>query len=333
VGAKAKLAAAALGVGTLATPGAVGVEGIPNRALTAYVSASETAPCDVPWWDLAAIGAVETGHGTHGGAHIQADGTMTVMAVSSAAAMGPMQFIGPTWERYGQGDINNVDDSAKAAARLLCANGYEADRTNAIGAYNGGENWPAYAESRAYVQSVDRFAAAYQTADRRSLPATTKERSASRAWDSLVRGWLKVGTVADRLGPLGTGWRDVDNWLFGADPQASKPSTVARKDGFTVEFGSRLDRLIADAPGGITVRSGYRTPSQQLELYERYQSGAGNLAAWSDGVSCSSDHCRGLAADLAFADDATAAWSHENAGRYGLVFDVEGESWHVSLAR
>ena len=168
MGPRLKLAAALAGT-AVAVPGGGGVDGIPDRALVAYVQAAESAPCAVPWYVLAAVGAVETGHGTHGGSHLGEDGKMTVMAVSHADAYGPMQFIAPTWERYGSGDINDIDDAAPAAARLLCANGYERDARNAIGAYNGGENWPRYAESRRYVELVDEYSAAYSQANPRAV--------------------------------------------------------------------------------------------------------------------------------------------------------------------
>lgn len=166
--------AAAVTEALVAVPGGGGVDGIPDRALVAYVAAADGAPCDLPWYVLAAVGAVETGHGTHGGAHLQDDGTMSVMAVSHADAFGPMQFIEPTWERYGSGNINDIDDAAPAAARLLCANGYEADPTNAIGAYNGGGNWRRYAESRRYVELVDEYAQAYAKADPKAVTVGAK---------------------------------------------------------------------------------------------------------------------------------------------------------------
>ncbi len=334
MGARIAAAGLVLGVSTVAVPNPPGgVEGIPPRALQAYVQASAGAPCKLPWWDLAAVGAVESGHGTHGGAHIQDDGTMSVMAVSYADAYGPMQFILPTWKTYGQGDVNDIDDAAPATARMLCADGYETDRMDAFEAYNGGGYRGP--ETRRYAASVDEFSQRYRQADKLDLPSLEsnsagKERSWSRVGERALSGWLHVGRNAQAVG-LGGAWRAVDDLVFG--PSESKPAklTGARPDGLNAEFGARLDRLIADAPGSITVISGKRTAAEQLELYERYQAGVGNLAAWSDGVSCSSDHCAGYAADLAYADEITMAWAHAHAAGYGLQFDVAGEDWHVSL--
>jgi hypothetical protein len=82
----------------------------------------------------------------------------------------------------------------------------------------------------------------------------------------------------------------------------------------------------------VTVLSGKRDPQAQLGLYNKYLSGEGNPAAWSDGTTCESKHCDGLAADLTYPDAATEAWVHENAARFGLVFPYGHEPWHVELA-
>jgi hypothetical protein len=301
----------------------------------AYVQAAAEAPCDVPWFVLAAVGATESGHGTSGGSMIGPDGKVTQSIESWAGAIGPMQFLIPTWDAYGAGgDITDIDDAAPAAARLLCANGYERDPENAIGAYNGGALWRNYLESRNYVATVDRFAEAYRQADPRGVPKPVegKERTPGRLWERMVGKWLTVGSAADRIGAGGV-WRGVDDWLFGAGPHASKAmSDAPRSDGLDPEFGGRLDRMLADAPGAIDVRSGKRDPAEQKVLYDRYQAGVGALAAWSDGVDCASDHCKGTAADLIWPDEATMRWAHDHAGDYGLIFDVlPTEDWHVSL--
>jgi hypothetical protein len=332
MGPRTQAAMLALGAAA-AVPGApIGVEGIPDRALVAYVSAAAEAPCAIDWWDLAAVGAVESGHGTHAGAHIQADGTMSVMAVSYAAARGPMQFIDPTWEHYGEGgDVNDIDDAAPATARMLCANGYERDRLDSFESYNGGGYRGP--ETAAYAAEVDRFAVAYRQADPRGVPEPSegRERTPDRLWDRMVARWLTVGSAADKVGAGGV-WRSVDDWLFGGGVVASKEmSDASRPDGLAPGFGGRLDRMLADAPGVIEVRSGKRDAAEQKVLYDRYLSGGGALAAWSNGVECASDHCAGFAADLMWEDEATMRWAHDHAADYGLSFDVPGEDWHVSL--
>jgi membrane-bound lytic murein transglycosylase B len=161
--------------------------GIGRVALTAYASASlrlarEQPSCRIGWTTLAGIGAIESGHGTNGGASLRPDGTTSrrilgppldgtggTAAIPSTAdsvvwhgdrrwdhAVGPMQFIPSTWRRWGtdasgdgRADPNNVLDAAAAAARYLCASG--GDLTTA-------EGWTravfSYNHSEDYVHSV-----------------------------------------------------------------------------------------------------------------------------------------------------------------------------------
>jgi Transglycosylase SLT domain len=108
---RAAAAAAASSASGTATAG-----GIPTAYLALYRSAATTCP-GLGWPVLAAIGQVESGHGTNVGP-------------SSAGAMGPMQFLPSTFDAYavdgngdGVTDIWNPADSIFSAARYLCANG------------------------------------------------------------------------------------------------------------------------------------------------------------------------------------------------------------------
>jgi Transglycosylase SLT domain len=89
---------------------------IPPNFRALYQAAAQTCP-GLPWTVLAAIGQVETHHGS---------GAM----LSSAGALGPMQFMAPTFMRYardgngdGLADIMNPADAIYSAAAYLCANG------------------------------------------------------------------------------------------------------------------------------------------------------------------------------------------------------------------
>ncbi len=130
--------------------------GIPQRALDAYASAelalaAEDPGCGVRWNTLAAIGWIESGHGTHGGSVLDVDGIarpaifgIPLTGKTSARitdtdagrwdgtaeidrAVGPLQFIPATWETWGADgngdgihDPQQIDDAALAAARYLC---------------------------------------------------------------------------------------------------------------------------------------------------------------------------------------------------------------------
>jgi hypothetical protein len=94
---------------------------------------------DVPWPVLASINEVETDYGRN-------------LSISSAGAVGWMQFLPSTWERYGvdatgsgYADPYNPVDAIFAAARYLHAAGASTNLRNAIYAYNHA-GW--------YVQSV-----------------------------------------------------------------------------------------------------------------------------------------------------------------------------------
>jgi hypothetical protein len=103
------------------------------------------------WTVLAAIGQIESGDGTNNGP-------------SSAGALGPMQFMPSTWQRWGitafgepgPPDIMNPYDAVPSAARYLCAAGAArpGGLAGAIFAYNHA-NW--------YVSEVLSLAHQYAT--------------------------------------------------------------------------------------------------------------------------------------------------------------------------
>lgn len=107
----------------------------PVDVLRAYYGEAEAAS-GIPWAYFASIHLVETRLGR-------------IRGTSSAGAQGPMQFIPATWERYGQGDINDNRDAILAAARLLQANGAPDDMSRALYRYNN---------SNSYVNAVDSYA-------------------------------------------------------------------------------------------------------------------------------------------------------------------------------
>lgn len=168
--------------------------GIPARALQAYVAAASAAntsapTCGIGWNTVAAIGFVESAHGSHGGGRLattgqasrpiigpslNGDGFAAIADTDAGVldgdalwdhAVGPMQFIPSTWQlagRDGNGDGEadplNIDDAALTAASYLCAGGRD---------LTTGQGWTdavlSYNQSDAYVRQVREQANAYAT--------------------------------------------------------------------------------------------------------------------------------------------------------------------------
>jgi membrane-bound lytic murein transglycosylase B len=160
--------------------------GRPVAAVRAYgaatLRAAEESPgCHLGWTTLAGIGWVESLQGTIGDRvlepdgrpdrpilGVELDGSGEVAAVPDASggyqrALGPMQFIPSTWERWatdgdgdGVSDPQDVDDAAASAARYLCASG---------GDLATGAGWSAavfsYNHSDVYVRAVRDAAEVY----------------------------------------------------------------------------------------------------------------------------------------------------------------------------
>lgn len=95
-------------------------------------------------------------------------------------------------------------------------------------------------------------------------------------------------------------------------------------------FAAALQQMIA-ANAGISVNSGYRTPERQAELYRQAVTKYGSEAEARKHVAPPgrSFHNQRLAADLAYADDATRQWALAHAGDFKLVFPMSYEPWHV----
>ncbi|MBC9719381.1 bifunctional lytic transglycosylase/C40 family peptidase [Streptomyces sp. TRM66268-LWL] len=152
------------------TPSKHALADIPRYYLALYQRAAPECP-GLSWTILAAIGKVETDHARHP--------TM----VSSAGAVGPMQFLPTTFRAYaypvppgGKRPPTPWDpvDAVYAAARLLCSNGAKNGKNlkKAIWHYNHAD-W--------YVRKVLKQAAAYASASPAPSGAAAKAVAFARA--------------------------------------------------------------------------------------------------------------------------------------------------------
>ena len=107
-------------------------------------------------------------------------------------------------------------------------------------------------------------------------------------------------------------------------------SSQAEVKGLNAAFNSQLQRMIKDSGGRIKVNSGYRSPERQAQLFAAAVKKYGSEKAARKYVAPPgrSNHNHGLAADLGYTGDGEQ-WAHANAGRYGLVFPMGHEPWHV----
>lgn len=169
---------------------------IPERALAAYAGAAlataDRQPgCGLGWNTLAAIGQIESAHGSTGGATLADDGNVAPAVIGVPLngnggvaripdtdrgeldrdrawdrAVGPLQFLPTTWKAYatdgngdGTPDVHNIDDASLTAARYLCATG---------GDLRQPENWiaavTAYNPDTNYNNRVARAATTYANA-------------------------------------------------------------------------------------------------------------------------------------------------------------------------
>lgn len=177
---------------------------IPDVALAAYqraamVMRTSDPSCHLEWELLAAIGQMESGHGTANGSQLSDDGVATPGIVGIPLdgsqgrakivdsdggeydndarfdrAIGPMQFIPTSWSSVavdadGDGVRNpqDIDDAALGAAVYLCSGdddlSTEAGQRAAVFRYN---------HSQEYVDTVLAIAEAYRNGDLSSGPVT-----------------------------------------------------------------------------------------------------------------------------------------------------------------
>lgn len=102
-------------------------------------------------------------------------------------------------------------------------------------------------------------------------------------------------------------------------------------DGLEADFSARLQQMIADSGGRLSVVSGFRSIEEQTALWNgalaKY--GSEDEARMWVAPPGSSNHNYGVAVDLGFETDDATAWAHANAARYGLAIPMDWEPWHI----
>lgn len=129
----------------------------------------------------------------------------------------------------------------------------------------------------------------------------------------------------------------VPNQRASSDADTPKQSGA---HGLNPVFWERLSKLINDGASNghtITVTSGWRPYSTQRRLWDQSTRACSERNKW---VACpgGSRHGWAIAADLAFNGtgcsggwdcNSAAKWAHDNAAKYGLVFRMSWEPWHI----
>ena len=158
----------------------------------------------------------------------------------------------------------------------------------------------------------------------------------------------------------GDGPDDFDIDRFSSCGASGNSNFTARVD--VVVAWEQMCRAAERDGVSLQIVSALRTPSQQHDLFRRAVAKYGSEEAarrWvapSDGTTCLSNHCRGIAIDVTVSTNPAArAWLHapvgchiggqvqmgrtdcaggriiKNAQRYGFILPLDHEPWHLEL--
>lgn len=116
----------------------------PADELLGYYHEAEAAT-GVPWEILASINLVETRMGR-------------IRGVSTAGAVGPMQFLPTTWAECCDGDPTDPRNAINGAARYLVQRGADTDLDRAVFGYNNSDYYVTAVRSYAAVMEADEAA-------------------------------------------------------------------------------------------------------------------------------------------------------------------------------
>jgi cell wall-associated NlpC family hydrolase len=248
--------------------GLSGPLGIPERALVGYANAELTLRqqqpgCHLSWVTLAGIGKASTDHARFGGDTLNAGGRATTPlgpvplqgAAGEAASeprSGPMQLTQQEWQRgRGTGSIQDIDDAAIVAGRVLCSGGTD---------LQAGQSWwnaiGRYRDSDLFRQQVLGNAQLYATL---SLAPTTASAPATRAvrfaldqlglpyvWggngpDAGAAGFDCSGLTKAAYDDAGVSLPRTADSQFHAEPRV--PSAEAPRMGDLVFYGNPATRI------------------------------------------------------------------------------------------
>ena len=222
----------------------------------------------VPWQILAAINEIETDYGAD-------------QSVSSAGAVGWMQFMPETWMQYGVDALNagyadpyNPVDAVFAAARYLRAAGAATDLRRAILAYNHSEE---------YVDSVMLRAKLISTYPKPVIATLT----------GLVDGRPPVDGKLLEWGALQSEPASASSATAGATAASSQPSGTAGASSPATQAQATPGSSAAPSPSAAAAsRLGRSAP--KIELVELTASSKASVVAVQDGRVMQIGHSRKL---------------------------------------
>ena len=260
---------------------ALGFYRIPVFLLPIYKAAA--VQYGVPWQILAAINEIETNYGTD-------------QSVSSAGAVGWMQFMPATWLQYGVDALNagyadpyNPVDAIFAAARYLRAAGAATDLRTAILAYNHSEEYADSVLLRAkLISTYPKAVIATLTGliDGR-LPVTGKH----LAWGPLSAPTLSPSNATANAAAVGSG----SSAAAGTSSAASSVSAAAGTPGSSAP-------LTPAAAAAAATSKGSASSVQLMQLVELTSAPNASVVAVQDGRVVQIGHSRKLGRFLILRD-------------------------------
>ena len=266
--------------GSAASTQALGFYRIPLFLLPIYQAAA--VQYGVPWQILAAINEIETNYGTD-------------LSVSTAGAVGWMQFMPATWIQYGVDALNsgyadpyNPVDAIFAAARYLRAAGAATDLHAAILAYNHSDEYVKSVLLRAKLISSDpkNVIATLTGLTDGEVPISSKHVT----WGALTSGPAAPGSASSARASATAG-----------ATQVSPPATTAAQSALAAAAGAGAPAT-APAPTAAAAGAGHSKQSPPLQLVDLMGSPNADVVAAQDGRVLRLGHSRKLGHYLVLRD-------------------------------